>query len=346
MVDIIGLDVGFGFTKGTNGKDTVLFKSVLGDAADIQYREPLLGSHGPETHLHLELNGQEYFVGDLAERQSATRSFTLDHDKLVTGGAKPLGLTALALRNDGSTPIRLVAGLPINQYRRHKKHITEAFQGRHEVTLIDALGERRVASLNVQQVRVIPQPYGSLYELGLDHSGRKLAEEKVGIIDVGFRTTDLTIADRMRYSERGSRTTDAGISQAFASVAAKLQEKSGVSIELYRLFDAVMKGSIRIRGKGYDLRTLTEKIFAELAAAIALDVDRLWAEDWDIDAIVLTGGGGAILGPHLKPLLNGDVISPDNGGDPRLTNVKGYRKYGTKLWRQVAKVEKADKPAS
>lgn len=341
-MDIIGLDVGFGFTKGTNGKETVLFKSVLGEAADIQYREQPMGTQAPESHLHLELDGQEYFIGDLAERESATRSFTLDHDKLITSGAKQLGLTALAMMNDGSVPIRLVAGLPINQYRRHKERLIETFQGRHVVALIDPMGKRREANLNIQEARVIPQPYGTLYELGLDSSTRKLPESKIGIIDIGFRTTDLTIADRMRYSQRGSRTTDAGISQAFASIAAKLQEKAGISIELYRLFEAVTKGSIRIRGKNYDLRALTDKIFADLAANIAVDVDRLWVDDWDIDAIVLTGGGGAILAPHLAPLLAGDIIAPESGKDARLTNVKGYRKYGMKLWRQVTKANEAN----
>ncbi len=33
----IGIDVGFGFTKATNGEEYVIFKSIIGEYADIQF---------------------------------------------------------------------------------------------------------------------------------------------------------------------------------------------------------------------------------------------------------------------------------------------------------------------
>jgi plasmid segregation protein ParM len=62
-VAIIGLDIGFGFTKGTNGRDSLVFKSIFGDASEIQYREQMLGTPTIEEHLHVQIDGQEYFVG-------------------------------------------------------------------------------------------------------------------------------------------------------------------------------------------------------------------------------------------------------------------------------------------
>ena len=35
-MEILGIDVGFGFTKAYNGKDSVIFKSIIGEAADIE----------------------------------------------------------------------------------------------------------------------------------------------------------------------------------------------------------------------------------------------------------------------------------------------------------------------
>ena len=40
------------------------------------------------------------------------------------------------------------------------------------------------------------------------------ADRPIGIIDIGFRTCDCTIADKTRYSERGSQTTESGIAKA------------------------------------------------------------------------------------------------------------------------------------
>jgi len=121
-------------------------------------------------------------------------------------------------------------------------------------------------------------------------------------------------------------------------IAAKLLEQTGVDVELYRMYDAVARGSIKIRGKTIDLRPLTEEAFSKLASAVATEVDRLWADDWDIDLIVVTGGGGAVLAPYLEPLLSGEVLGLDPTADSRLNNVRGYWKYGRNVWsteRQV-----------
>jgi plasmid segregation protein ParM len=161
---------------------------------------------------------------------------------------------------------------------------------------------------------------------------KRFVQEKIGVIDIGFRTSDYTVADKTRYSERASRTTESGISKAFALIAGRLKEKTGTSIELYRLYDSVAKGSIKIRGKSIDLKPLIENAFSKLAAAIASEVERLWTDDWDIDLIIVTGGGGAVLGKYLQPLLQGEVLPLDPSTDARLNNVRGYWKYGTNVW--------------
>ena len=77
---------------------------------------------------------------------------------------------------------------------------------------------------------------------------------------------------------------------------------------------------------------MTEEAFSKLASAVATEVDRLWADDWDIDLIVVTGGGGAVLAPYLQPLLSGEVLALDPTADARLNNVRGYWKYGRNVW--------------
>ena len=163
-------------------------------------------------------------------------------------------------------------------------------------------------------------------------ASQRFVTEKIGIIDVGFRTADYTVSDKTRYSERGSQSSDAGISLAFSAIANALMEKSGVSVELYRLYDAVGKGSIKIKGKRYDITKLVQQAFSGLASRIATEVNRLWADDWDIDAVVLTGGGGAVLAPYLQSLIEGELIPVPADQDARLNNVTGYYKYGMHVW--------------
>ncbi|HXV22094.1 MAG TPA: ParM/StbA family protein [Desulfuromonadales bacterium] len=335
-MEILGIDIGFGFTKATNGRDFLVFKSVLGEATDIQFQEQVLASATGDDHLQVEVDGKSWFVGELAERQSNVRFFTLDQSQFIAQFAKNLALTAAARLVGGFIPINLVTGLPIGYYRQHKDELARILQGEHKVALLDAAGKRQEKVININKIRVIPQPFGSMFNLMLNDLGdlgdKRLVKEKVGIIDVGFRTSDYTISDKMRYSERGSRTTDSGIARAFNVIATKLREKSGVSVELYRLYDAVDRGSIKIRGKEYDLKVLTEQVFSQLAGAVANEVERLWADDWDMDAMVITGGGGAVLARYLTPLLNGHVLPVDPSKDARLCNVQGYWKFGKHLW--------------
>lgn len=335
-MEILGIDIGFGFTKATSIRESLVFKSVLGEATDIQFQEHMLSDAGNDDHLQIEADGKSYFIGDLAERQSNVRFFTLDQAQFISNSAKALALTAAARLVGSHLPVNLVTGLPIGHYRQHKDDLARLLQGEHKVALVDAAGKRQEKTININKVRVIPQPFGSMFNAMLNDLGevgdKRLVKEKIGIIDVGFRTSDYTISDRMRYSERGSRTTDSGIARAFTVIATKLREKSGVNIELYRLFEAVDRGSIKIRGKEYELKGLTDQVFGQLAAAIGNEVDRLWADDWDMDTMVITGGGGAVLAKYLQPLLKGHVLPIDPVKDARLYNVQGYWKYGKHIW--------------
>lgn len=335
-MEIVGIDIGFGFTKATNGREFRIFKSVYGDATDLQFREQIFNHPSAEEHLHVELDGAAYFVGELAERQSVERFYTLDQKQFVNTFTKILALTALSRMVERQNPVKLVAGLPISHYRRYKDDLTKILAGQHKLSALDRGGKPKETVIRIAEVKVVPQPFGSMLNLMLNDTGEiadtRFMKEKIGIIDVGFRTTDYTVADKTRYSERGSNTADTGISRAFTAIATKLQERSGVNVEVYRLYKAVETGSIKIRGKDYDLKKIAEQALSQLGATVATDANRLWSDDWDIDSVIVTGGGGNVLLPYIRPHLHGEVLPVDTGMDARLNNVRGYFKYGKHLW--------------
>jgi plasmid segregation protein ParM len=334
-MQVLGLDVGFGFTKATNGRDMQIFKSVVGDAQESSFGEQLLPGKTP-VGRHLQLNGETFYVGELAEQQSRGRGFTLDPTQFLAKYARTLAVSACAPITESNQPVRIVTGLPISFFKKYKDTLTQLLQQRHVTTLLKPNGDKDERALNIERVRVIPQPFGALFNLMLNDLGKASSQrfitEKIGVIDVGFRTADYTISDKTRYSERGSQSTDSGISVAFTAIANALQEKSGVAIELYRLYDAVTRGTIKIKGKRYDINAPVKQAFTALATRVATEANRLWSDDWDLDAIVVSGGGGTVLAPHLQPLLEGEVIPVPADEDARLNNVKGYWKYGQHLW--------------
>ncbi len=338
MDTMIGIDIGFGFTKATDGKNFHVFKSIYGEAVDFQFKESLLNTNNQQDeHLQIDVDDASYFVGELAERQSSNRQFTLDQTQFIASSTKILALAALThFMSDNKQSFKLVVGLPIGHYREYKTELADMLRQSHHIVTTNSKGVRKDMVIGITDVKVIPQPIGSVMDRLLNDAGKgadqRFANEKIGVIDIGFRTSDYTISDKARYSERGSLTTQNGISKAFEVIANKLKDNCGINVELYRLFDAIETGSIKIRGKGYDLRKITQIAFQQLAANIASDANRLWNDDWDIDAIMITGGGGSVLAPHLQPLLEGVIVPIEQDLDYRLHNVRGYVKYGRNIW--------------
>jgi len=338
MDTIIGIDIGFGFTKATDGKNFQIFKSIYGEAVDFQFRESLFHKDiNEDEHIQIDIDGESYFVGELAERQSSNRQFTLDQTQFIASSTKILALAAISrFMKTSKGSFKIVLGLPIDHYRQYKNELSRILLQSHTISLTDSQGLKKESLIGITEVTVIPQPIGTVMDRLLNDNGKaieqRFANEKIGIIDVGFRTCDYTISDKARYSERGSLTSQNGIAKAFEVVAAKLKDNCHADIELYRLFNAIESGSIKVRGKGYDLRKITQIAFQQLAANIAADANRIWNDDWDMDSIMITGGGGAVLAPYLQPLLEGVIIPIEPGLDYRLHNVRGFYKYGCNLW--------------
>ena len=116
-MDVVGIDIGFGFTKATNGRECIVFKSLLGEAADIQFRMSM-GKGDSNRSMHVVVDDLPYFVGDFAEQQSNVRQFTLDQEKLMGEFVKVLALTAIGQLWEKPTPINLVSGLPVGYYKQ------------------------------------------------------------------------------------------------------------------------------------------------------------------------------------------------------------------------------------
>ncbi|MBW2585299.1 MAG: hypothetical protein JRE36_17615 [Deltaproteobacteria bacterium] len=90
-----------------------------------------------------------------------------------------------------------------------------------------------------------------------------------------------------------------------------------------------------MRGNRVNFVKIRDEVYSQLAASIANDIDRLWAADWDIDAIILTGGGCRDLAQYLRPQITGNIIPVETNRDPRLNNVLGYIKYGHSVWGEA-----------
>jgi plasmid segregation protein ParM len=328
---ITAVDIGFGFTKGIQGTDKIIFKSIIGDTENLQFWSHF-AAEDTSDYFHLTVDGKPVFVGDLAEQQSDVHYFTLDQEKLMSDFVKILALTAVGHYAEDDTSVRLISGLPVVFYKKNRLRFIEILKGRHDLVFHDSQGHQTKKQIHIESVHLVPQPLGSALNRIVNDNGEMVhdvtTQSKIGVIDIGFKTSDVIVLDHLKYISRASKTMDIGISNAFAIIANTLRERSGVNIELYRMYDAVKKGSIKIRGQVFDFSNIKKQVYSRIAGMIANDLERLWASDWDMDTIILSGGGGAELAPYLAPLITGHVLPVDNNIDNRFNNVEGYLKYG------------------
>lgn len=334
-MEVIGIDIGFGFTKVATRDEVLIFKSLLGEPTDMQFRANI-GNGSFIKNLYVTIDGKSYFIGDFAEQQSNVRRFTLDNEKLISEFVKVLAVTAIGIRSEKDIPINVVSGLPVGYLRENRERFLQILTGHHNITYHNPDGSETRKRITIDKIQMLPQPLGSVFSLLMNGEGKatnmELAKQKIGVIDIGFRTTDFAILNRLKLGERGSSTIEMGISTSFSEIADKLREMSGVSVELYRMYKAVETGSIKIRGQEYNISNLKDQTYSVLAGKIAGVINQLWADEWDIDMILLTGGGGAELTKYLEPLIAGDVIPIENSIDARLNNVQGYLKFGKYKW--------------
>lgn len=226
----LAVDVGFGFTKATDGRRVQVFKSIVGNSKLSPFADNV-GALPSDYPRALRVDDVDSFVGELAEVHSAIRQYTLNPDEFLRTQVKVLGLAGILPFAPSGESINLVTGLPVSLFKEGRYQMAEIFTGQHEIDVILGENKRRAHVINIDRVRVIPQPFGSVFCALLDDSGTpvddRLLNSKIGIIDVGFKTCDYALADRARYADRGAKSTDAGISSAYQVVADMLRDESG-----------------------------------------------------------------------------------------------------------------------
>ena len=96
-MNVVGVDIGFGFYQGKQrqGYAGIQVDFWRGHRHTVP-RAPVELASNPEEHLHVELEGESFYVGELAERQSHVRSFTLDQNQFITNFAKIMAMAALS----------------------------------------------------------------------------------------------------------------------------------------------------------------------------------------------------------------------------------------------------------
>jgi plasmid segregation protein ParM len=330
---IIGLDVGYGDTKATcDDGGQVCFPSLVAPAESIRFQADV--GPPPQTRGTTLTNTEEgdLFIGEMAARQGrpgAVRS-PRDRDRVADPIMTHLADAAFAalLPHTDYARVRVVTGLPVDYYP-DKDALAYHLQGTHHIST----GEQPLI-VDVEEVRVVPQPFGGLLTVLLDERGKLMADVahlvqgRVGVLDVGMYTTDLILVDGMEYIETGSGSLEVGVSTALEMLRKALLDDYRVSYEPHQLEIGVRRGWLVLNGQTVKLNGLAGDRLETIAQSIEARARTLW-NIGTLSAIVLAGGGSLALRRWLEPYFAQAIYAPDAA----MANATGFLRYGLRQWR-------------
>ena len=152
--------------------------------------------------------------------------------------------------------------------------------------------------VKVEKIKVIPQPFGSFFDLILNDEGKlkdpDKIRERVGIIDIGFQTTDLALATP-QFIESSSGSLDVGVRSVADQLSRDVSRKYSITLDTTEAEEALRHKSVRIFGESVDLADMIEERTREVAELILSYAHSLWGRGERLNRLILAGGGANIL---------------------------------------------------
>jgi plasmid segregation protein ParM len=331
MERCVGIDIGYGFVKITDGQEGYVFPSVVGEGSPDGLPRISLVPPARTEDLRIAVDGKVYNIGNLAIRHSRLAHRGLSATRIEGNHFKVLFLTALTLFcHQPLNTFAVVTGLPPG-----RMHLTEELvrqvSGEHRVVRLTSQGSEEL-TIRVDRISVVPQPLGAYWSQVLDPRGKVreatgLLHGRTGIIDIGFRTSDLVTIRDGEYVHEQSRTIPVGLVAAYDEIAAGLLAEHGIERETYALDESVIRGEISLAGKRVDITPLRDRAFEQLATKLLVEVQSAWQAN-EFDAILLAGGGGYSLSRYLVPHFPQGSVLPE----PATANSRGFLSWACRLY--------------
>jgi len=324
MIRQIGVDIGNGYTKAVSSTRDASFQSVVAPAQAIAYS----AQERDASLIEIKLDSQEYFVGELALRQSSFAVQDVGRQRLSSRAYAHLFATAMALVMPQSCDVEVVCGLPVAWYEAERARVSERLRGTWET---QRAGLSR-ATFHVLSVRVVPEPLGTLLSLALAADGTvadaSLMRQTVGILDVGTKTSDFAVfGPGLEYRQDWGGSIESGLSLILGRIIAHASNTWGMELSLAEADRCLQERAVTVRGERHDLSKVIATGRRALAERVLARMGQLWDGGLKIDRILLSGGGAESLAPYIISVYpHAQVVSA-----PFMANANGFYRWGIRL---------------
>lgn len=226
-VQIIGLDIGRGYGKAYSVINNIIreamFKSVIGDGRDdkVEYK-----NYNDPTFI--SVYGGDYFVGDLAEKESYS-PIRNSQDSKISHTVQVLVAAALE-KVAVKDKVKIMLGVPYKNYTmKTLKEIQDTYKGK-TIVVKNKLGECTTKSILIEDIDIFREGDAALFHA---IQGKVNEDKPVGLVNVGFRTLEMSYFDKnLTFNDRLSTTVEYGNSTMLKIVKDRIESEYNLSKDI------------------------------------------------------------------------------------------------------------------
>lgn len=317
----VGLDVGYGFVKVTDDNIGYSFPSVVGDSSINPLSLDVKMNRSPIDNMRLSYKGKTYNIGKSAIKHSNYLYRDLSVSRSYGNNFEIMFLAALSLMcNKPENEVCVVTGLP-PQHMHMAEDINLRLRGQHNISVFKDNRFQDV-KITIHDIDIVPQPLGTFWSQYLiqDNNDQNTADGmRVGVIDIGFGTTDLAIIEDGEYIHEKSRTIPIGMSSTYKETSDEIFRRFGINKEMHSLDQIVIKKTIKLANEEKDISDILAASYDKIAQNIIVEINSQWNHK-ELDQILVTGGGGHEMSKHLLAYFPQAVLV----NEPFTANCRGY----------------------
>lgn len=259
-------------------------------------------------------------------------------DRYNTNEFKLLSTFAIGeLANDfeeakkGILEVIIVTGVPTNDFNETAvKDIMNVLKGDHNVTIND-----ESLNVRVKEVKVIPQPVGTVYNEILDNEGyiaqESYLEEQITIVDIGGGTILIDTLLNMNLSDSGRTQKESGAYKVYEMVTNSCLKDNihGVTSSHVEKIMRESKDDTYYfkpnKNESYDITKYVKKAKIKYTRELINTINTTLKGTSNIDTFLFTGGGANLI--NHDEILNAykHAIFVENS---EVANVNGFYKFG------------------
>ena len=271
------------------------------------------GNYLISTGYEINFNGELFIIGE--------GDYDTNLNKLSKENLLPMLCLAAGLSTKEEF-IRVVLGLPINQYRSNKNKMLEIIE-ENKILNFKLNGLDRC--ICIEEASIFPEGVATYYSLDIEKR-KALVDQDLIILDIGGRTTDIALLKAgKKRSVAKSTSLDVGMINIYNEMINEINSLYTLGLNIEDA-EGILKNGLEVDGEKQDtsfikniVKNNIEKVFKELNISYPVRTSPL----------IVTGDGGKSFFKSLKKRYPTAQLVEDN----LFSNAIGYKRVGDKLWQ-------------